>query len=193
MPLEQELLGAGIGADLLAPLAVAAWGGAIGDHRGATALAEVPGPGDAALHLPDPVPAPAGTVFRVQILLGIAAAQVLPIRECLTVLHQRQVDVDIRDHLGNRTAVAIGGLDLEPDLAPDRQPLLQVAASLLAVGALGGLRGIDAGQPYGHRAAGLTDADGVAIADREHGGAQALLLSQACLHAQPTQAQHPDS
>ena len=52
----------------------------------------------------------------------------------LAVLHQRQVDVDVRDHLGNRTAVAIGGLDLEPDLAADREPLLQVAAGLLAEG-----------------------------------------------------------
>ena len=133
VPLAQQLLRAGIGADLAAAVTAAAWCCAIWDDCRATSLAEIPGSGDAARHLPHPVSAPAGTVFRVQILLGIAAAQVLPIRECLTVLHQRQVDVDVRDHLGNRTAVAIGGFDLEPDLVPDREPLLQVAASLLAV------------------------------------------------------------
>ena len=38
----------------------------------------------------------------IQILPGSAAAQVLPIRKGLAVFHQRQVDVDVADHFGNR-------------------------------------------------------------------------------------------
>lgn len=49
----------------------------------------------------------------------------LAVSKGLAVLHHHQVDVDVRDHLGHRAAVAIGGLDVEADLATDRQPLLR--------------------------------------------------------------------
>ena len=80
----------------------------------------------------------------------------------------------LADHLGDRAAVAIGGLDLKRHFAANRQSLLQIRAGLLAVGALGRLGGIDAGQPHGERLTRLTHADGVAIADREDGGPDAL-------------------
>lgn len=89
MPLAQELLGAVIGADLAAAVAAA-----VG-------------------HLPDPMAAPAGPKLGVQILPGIAVAQLLPVGECLTVLHQRQVDIDLADHLGHGAAVAGGGFHLQ--------------------------------------------------------------------------------
>jgi hypothetical protein len=43
-----------------------------------------------------------------------------------------------------------------------------------AVGALGHLGSIDAGQPHSHGLAGLADPDGVAVTDRDHAGALAL-------------------
>lgn len=54
MPVAQQLLGFGIGADLAAAVTAAAWGCAIWDDRLATITAEVPRPGDAARHLPNP-------------------------------------------------------------------------------------------------------------------------------------------
>ena len=51
-------------------------------HRGwrlTGALAEIPGPGDSSLHLPNPIAATAGPDFGVQVLLGDAAAQVLAV------------------------------------------------------------------------------------------------------------------
>ncbi len=44
--LPQQLLGLGIGADLLAAVAAATWGSAIGDHGSGAASAEVPGAGE---------------------------------------------------------------------------------------------------------------------------------------------------
>ena len=61
------------------------------------------------------------------------------------------------------------------------------------MGTLGRFWCIDAGQPHGDGLAGLANADGVAVTDREHGATQSLRLSLAYLHTQPTQAQHPDS
>jgi hypothetical protein len=101
VPLAQQFLGFGMGADLAAAVTAAARGGAIRNDARATTSPEVPGPADAALHLLDTVSTPAGTVFRVQILLGIAAAQVLAVHKSLTVFHQRQVDVHAAEHLGN--------------------------------------------------------------------------------------------
>ena len=53
--------------------------GAIGDHGASAAPAVVPGAGDPTRHLPDPVAQPAGPKFSVQRLLGLAAAQILPL------------------------------------------------------------------------------------------------------------------
>jgi hypothetical protein len=89
-----------------------------------------------AISLPGPVAATAGAVLRIQILLGVAAAQVLAVHKSLTVLHHRQVDVDLTDHLRHQPAVAIGGLLVQPHRAAHRQPLLEVLPRLQAIGAL---------------------------------------------------------
>jgi len=91
VPLVQQLLGTGIGADLLAALAAAARGCAIGDHCTGSALPEIPGPGDAAFLLPDAVAIPAGTELRIQVLLGVTAAEVAPVGKGLAVLNHHQV------------------------------------------------------------------------------------------------------
>jgi hypothetical protein len=67
---------------------------------------------------------------RIQVLFGVAPAQVLPIGKDLAVFHHRQVEVDPADHLSHRAAVAIAGLLIEGHLTADRQALLQVAAGL---------------------------------------------------------------
>jgi hypothetical protein len=87
VPLTQQLLGAGIGADLLAAIAAATGRGAIRDHSSAAPMAEVPRAGDATLLLPHPIAVPAGPELRIEILLGVAATEVAPIGDDLAVLH----------------------------------------------------------------------------------------------------------
>ena len=130
--------------------------------RGRTA--EVPGPGDAARHLPDAMAPTAGPEFGLQILPGITAAEVLPVSECLAVLHQGKVDVAAAEHLRHGAAVAVGGCHLQVHRRADRQPHLQVVPRALAVGSLGHLWGVDAGQSHGDRPLPLAYADGVAVA-----------------------------
>ena len=120
MSLAQQLLSPGVGTNLLAAIAAATAGGAIGDHSVAAPPAEIPGTGDTALHLPHPIAMAAGPVFGIEVLLGITAAEVLPVGNGLAVLHQRQVDVDVAGHLRHRAAVAIGGEGLDADLAAPR-------------------------------------------------------------------------
>ena len=79
VPLTQQLLGAGIGADLLAAVAPPAWGGAIGDHSACPTTAEVPRGRDASLQLPHPIAASAGPILGIEVLLGVAAAEVAAI------------------------------------------------------------------------------------------------------------------
>jgi len=79
VPLVQQLLGSGVGADPPGAPAAPAWGGAIGDHSAGPTTAEVPRAGDAALHLPHPIVVPAGPVFGIEVLLGVAAAEVAAI------------------------------------------------------------------------------------------------------------------
>jgi hypothetical protein len=79
VPLPQQLLGAGIGADLPAAPAAPAWGGAIGDHSAGPTTPEVPRPGNAALDLPESIAVPAGPDFGIEDLLGVAAAEVAAI------------------------------------------------------------------------------------------------------------------
>ena len=77
--LAQQLLGAGVGADLLAAVTPPAWGGAIGDRGSGPPTAEVPGASDTSLHLPHPIAAAAGPILGIEVLLGVAAAQVAAI------------------------------------------------------------------------------------------------------------------
>ena len=108
-----------------------------------------------------------GLVFRVEILLGSATAQVLAVGENVAVFHQHQVDVDLGDHLGHGASVAIGGVYHQAHLTADRSALLQVAAGGLTPGALRGFGCIDAGQPHGDRPPRLAHANRVAIARAE--------------------------
>ena len=73
---------------------------------------------------------PAGADLSIQVLFGVAAAQLLPIVKGLAVLHQRQVEVDPPDHFSYRSAVAIGGCHAgrhlpawHPLQQPQRKPL----------------------------------------------------------------------
>ena len=90
VPLAQQLLSTGIGADLLAAVAAAARGCAIGDHRCAATSPEISGLGDPTRHLPDPVAQPAGAKLGAQNLLSIAAAQILPLALSRSVLDDRR-------------------------------------------------------------------------------------------------------
>lgn len=136
--------------------------------------AEVPRTGDACLLLPNAVAAPAGPLLRLQVRIGVALAQVTAKGEGLPVLHHRQADVDVTDHLGHAAAEAVGGLHLQRHLPAHWQSLPQVAERLLAVGTLGQLGGVDAGDAHRGGAAVLAYADRVAVTHREHGGAAAL-------------------
>ena len=133
--LAQQLLGAGIGADLLAEVAAAAGSGAIGNHRSGAAAPEIPGPGDPALLLPDAVAMSAGTELGIEVLIGVTAAEVAPVGKGLPVLDHDQIDVDVAGHLRHRAAVAVGGVGLDIDLSTPRQTLHQIGARLLTPGA----------------------------------------------------------
>ncbi len=76
--------------------------------------------------------AAAGAKLGVQILLGIATTQLLPIGKRLAVVHQRQIDVDVTDHLGHGAAGAIRGLDVERLRAEGTPPLVKAFAKALA-------------------------------------------------------------
>jgi hypothetical protein len=125
--LAQQLLGAGIGADLLAAVATTAWGGAIGDHRSGAAPPEL----------------------GIQVLLGLTAAEVAPVGKGLAVFHHHEIDVEVADHLRHRAAVAVGGVGLDAHLAAPRQALDQIGAGLLTPRGLGRFRRVDAGQADG--------------------------------------------
>jgi hypothetical protein len=168
--LAQQLLGAGIGADLLAAVAAAARGGAIGDHHCSAPPPEIPGPGDAAFLLPDAVAMPAGTELSIQVLLGVTTAEVAPVGKGLAVLHHHQVDVDVADHLRHRAAIAVGGVGLDADLAAPRQALHQIGAGLLTPRGLGCLWRIDAGEADGDGSPSRLNPEGVAVSYREHRG-----------------------
>ena len=80
-----------------------------GSTRSGATAPEIPGPGDAALLLPDAVAMAAGPELGIEILLGIAAAEVAPVGKGLAVLDHDQADVEVADHLRHRAPIAVGG------------------------------------------------------------------------------------
>ncbi len=114
----------------------------------------------------------AGSVFGIEILVGIALPQVFGVYKSLTVFDEGQVEVDVADHLGDGASVAIGVEGMDRHLPLQGQADLQIAAGLVAVGHLGHLGGVDAGQPYRLQFVAVLDPNGVAIADRNDPGAK---------------------
>jgi len=136
--MSQQLLGAGIAADLPAgqlPAAVAASRGrggrggfsrrrergGSGCSRRAGALAPIPRPLDPPGHGPHSDALPLRCSLSPQIGGAIAGAQILPVGEGLAAAHHCQVDVlTIAEHLGHGAAVLVDGLEAECDRRTDR-------------------------------------------------------------------------
>ena len=90
----------------------------------------------------------------------------------MAALHHRQPDVGAGDHLRHGAAEAVHRLHPQRHRPSHPQPAAQFSAGLLPMGCLGRFRGINAGQPNPERLPSLEHGDGVAVADREHGGGQ---------------------
>ena len=111
-------------------------------------MAKVPRPGDAAGLIPDAEAIELRTAFGAEVGGGIALVQVLAVGEGLAAPQHLHIEVlRAAEQFRHGAAIAIAGDHPQAQLGAHRRQLSEQLPRLLAVRALGQLRGIDAGQP----------------------------------------------